>query len=358
VRKRLLALFLIIGAVLLVLPRVELDNPEDIAPGAEVAVSRSADLQSFVPLEAAGAIVIDQATGDLLYEKNARQQLYPASTTKILTALLAIEQGELDSLITVGEEIFLVSDDSSRAGLRIGEQLMMRDLIRALMLPSGNDAAYTIAVQIAREKSGDKSLDNKQAVALFAELMNSRAQQAGAKNSHFVNPDGYHDQRHYTTPWDMALIAREAMQEPFFQETVGMKYYESRGWKNTNQLLDPASPYYYSCATGVKTGYTSAAGHCLVSSASRDGAEVIAVVLKSSETGQWTDSVSLLEKGFDRLQELEAEKAAKEREQREKRERLKRIFVSLTVFVAALLFTGRILVLRRRRKIRRGRRRS
>lgn len=356
-RKRLLFLFFVIGAVLLILPQVELDQPRDVPSGTEVAARGSADLQGFVPLEAAGAIVIDQETGDVLYEKDALQQLYPASTTKILVALLAIEQGELDRLITVGEEVSLISDDSSRAGLRIGEQLTLRDLICALMLPSGNDAAYTIAVQIAREKSGDLSLDSRQAVALFVELMNRRARQAGAKNSHFVNPDGYHDQRHYTTPWDMALIAREAMQETFFRETVAMKYYESRGWKNTNKLLDPASPHYYSSATGVKTGYTSAAGHCLVSSASKDGAEVIAVVLGSSETGQWTDSVSLLEKGFECIQKREAERAAREREQREKRARLKRIFIRFTVFLAALLFTGRVFAVRRRRKGRRSRRR-
>lgn len=264
--------------------------------------------------QAAGAIVIDQENQDVLYEENARQMLYPASTTKILTALLVIEHVDLDEIVTVGDEICMVGTDGSRAGLKTGEQIAIRDLLAGLLLPSGNDAAYTLAVQTARRTSGNHSMNSREAVSCFAEMMNRRARQIGANNSHFVNPDGYHDEQHYTTAFDMALIAREAMKKSIFQEIVNKKSHRMPGkngiWENTNQLLDPESPYYYPASTGIKTGYTKPAGYCLVSSADIEGKGLIAVVLNSSKDGQWKDSIQLLEYGTIKAMQL------RQREQR------------------------------------------
>lgn len=255
--------------------------------------------------QAVGTVVINQKTKDILYEKNAHQRLYPASTTKILTALLVIENEDLDITITVGDEIQLVDADGSRAGLKTGEQITIKDLLAGLMLRSGNDAAYVLAVHTARQISGNNSMNSSESVAYFAELMNRRARKVGARDSHFVNPDGYHDEQHYTTAYDMALIAREAMKKRSFREIVSKKSHLIHGnngelrhcWKNTNRLLDPDSPYHYPAATGIKTGYTKPAGHCFVASADIEGKKIIAVIFNSSKEGKWTDSIQLLDYG-------------------------------------------------------------
>ncbi|MFO7295526.1 MAG: hypothetical protein C0P72_005840, partial [Clostridia bacterium] len=169
---------------------------------------------------------------------------------------------------------------------------------------------------IGRTVAGNPDMPYTEALDKFYELMNKRAAELGATNSHFANPHGYHHQDHYTTAYDLALIAREAMKHEVFREIVQITYMEypdwnevdkndptkkaTRYWVNKNRLLDKNSKeYYYPYATGIKTGYTSQSGHCLVSSASKDGMNLIAVVLKSSKNGQWTDSIKLLEYGFE-----------------------------------------------------------
>jgi len=270
--------------------------------------------QTIKGIQAEGCFLLETNTGKVLYEKNANQKMYPASTTKILTALLAIERGNLKEKVQVGEELNLLQRDGSKARLRKGESLSLADLLRGLMLPSGNDAALTIAVHIARKVSGDGSLSVPDALDKFADLMNERARKAGALDSHFVNPHGYHDPNHYTTPHDMALIAREAMKHDFFREVVKTSKYVLEGegdspekknihkWENTNQLIQKKSPYYYSYSTGIKTGHTSEAGYCLVSSASHGDLDVILVVFKSSYEGRWQDSRKLLEHGLEDFQ--------------------------------------------------------
>jgi len=256
-------------------------------------------------LTAEGAAVIEQNTGKVLYGKQENLRLYPASTTKILTALIAAECSDLDEIITVGEEINMVPWDSSRACLEIGEQISMRDLIYGLLINSGNDAGNTIAVHIARKVSG-KNLSIEEALKYFAELMNKRAKDAGALNSHFMNPHGYHDPDHYTTAYDLAMIGRAAMNNEFFREATAVtamtNHYWSTGeprfWQSKNKLLNKNDPEYYQWATGGKTGYTSAAGHCLVTFASKDGLDLVAVVLKSDNGMQWSETRQLLEYGF------------------------------------------------------------
>ena len=272
------------------------------------------DLEEQPELTAESAILIEQSTGKVLFEKDADKHLYPASTTKILTALLAIEYGNLKDSITVGNEANLCTPDSSKAGLDLQEQITLEELMYGLMLPSGNDAAYTIGVYIGRKISNDPNLSIQEALDKFAELMNQKAIELGAKNSHFVNPHGYHDDNHYTTARDLAIITREAMKHDFFRQVVSTQMFtiedwngvdpkdpnkkEIRYWRNSNALIQQNNKFYYEYATGVKTGYTSKAGQCLVASATKDGLDLISVVLNSTKDGKWTDSISLMEYGF------------------------------------------------------------
>lgn len=255
-------------------------------------------------LEAFAGILIDRDSGALLYAKNAGYRLYPASTTKILTALLALENGDPEEIITVGPEAAMIPADASRAGLRVGDRLTLKELLCALMLPSGSDAAYVLAVHIG---GGGQKTTSREAMANFADMMNRRAAALGACDSHFITPDGFHAPGHYSTPYDMALIAREAMKNPVFREVVALSVYSPREspsshekvkWENTNKLLHTRSSYYMPEADGVKTGTTRQAGYCLISSASRGDKNVIAVVLRSNEVDLYKDSRNFLEFGF------------------------------------------------------------
>lgn len=258
-------------------------------------------------LEAEAAILIDQVTGKILYEKNADKQLYPASTTKILTALLAVEEGNLEDIITVGIEAMMVPVGSSIAGLSVGDQISLGDLVYGLMLPSGNDAAYSIAVYLGRKYTGDQDLSASAALSVFADRMNTRARELGAHNSNFTVPDGFHDADHYTTAHDLALISLAALEHEFLRQVVSTGRYvsetwvgpHSRPWGNTNQLVRTNDKFYFPDATGLKTGYTRQANFCLASSGSRGDLNLIAIVLNTSKDGRWTDSADLMEYGFD-----------------------------------------------------------
>lgn len=257
-------------------------------------------------VDAEAAILIEHRTGKILFQKNADKQMYPASTTKILTALLAIEKGRLDDIITVGIEAMMVPVGSSIAGLSVGDQISLGDLVYGLMLPSGNDAAYSIAVYLGRRHLADPDLSAPEALRVFAELMNQRAQELGAVSSNFSVPDGFHANDHYTTAHDLALIAQAAMNQEFFRLVVGTGRHvpeswigpNSRPWGNTNQLVRTNDKFFYPQATGLKTGYTRQASFCLAASGSNEELDLIAVVLNTSREGRWTDSTKLLEFGF------------------------------------------------------------
>ncbi len=261
-------------------------------------------------LAAQSAVLIDAQSGRVLYEKNAHQRMFPASTTKMMTALLALEYFDLDEVIWVGEEVNLAWTtfrlDAQKAGLLYSQEISMQELLYGLMLVSGSDAAFVIAVNVARRESGDAFLPIDQAVERFCGLMNARARELGALETNFTSPDGYQDSNHYSTAYDLALIARAAMQDDRFQTIVGATFYRPAGsqtdtgiftqaWTNTNRLLDREDAAFYAPATGIKTGTTEEAGYCLVSAAEFDRASAIAVVLDSTQEGVWSDSVSLLE---------------------------------------------------------------
>ena len=260
---------------------------------------------SSITVNAKSAVLIEQGSGKILFEKDGNKRMYPASTTKILTALIAIENGDLDEVITIGDEINLMEQDGSRAWLKIGEKMKLSNLLMGLMLPSGNDAAYTIALNIGRRISNNPSLNKEVAIKVFVDKMNERAKEIGAKDSNFINSNGSHNNDHYSTSYDIALIAREAFRYDFFRQVVNTYTYEglnasnqAHKWENTNKLLNKGSKNYYKYATGIKTGHTTPAGYCLVSSASKDNMDVIAVVLNTSSAGQWGDSKILLDYGL------------------------------------------------------------
>ena len=237
-------------------------------------------------LGARAAVLLEVSTGTILYARNEHQRRAPASTTKIVTALIAVERGGLDEMVQVSREA--AGTRGSSAHLWAGQQLTMLDLLHAMMLPSGNDAAVAVAEHIAGS------------VPAFARLMNQRVRELGARNSLFQNPHGLDAAGHYTTAYDLALITRTAMQYPVFAQIVSTRVHESPSgrWSNTNRLL-----WSYEGTVGVKTGTTDDAGHCLVSAVNRDGLELISVILGSPN--RWTESIQLLEWGFDTFRRLE-----------------------------------------------------
>jgi D-alanyl-D-alanine carboxypeptidase (penicillin-binding protein 5/6) len=265
-----------------------------------------------VDIQAKHALVIDAATGKVVFAKNDRERAYPASTTKILTALIALETGKPDELVTVGAEARPEDPEESRAGLRPGQRLKLYDLVEAALLPSGNDAARTLAVHVARKTEGNPNLGAAEAQKQFVELMNKRARKAGATHSHFVNSTGLHDPDHYSTARDLALIAKAAMENERFRQAVQATGYEAvavngaggavakLSLTNTNQLLQTDSANYFKGANGIKTGFTDQAGYCLVSSVAKNGKKVIAVVLHSTGKDVYPDAAKLLTHGLDK----------------------------------------------------------
>lgn len=277
-----------------------------VADGVHAVTGQSAVASGT--LQAHAAIVIDQDTGKVLYGMNDDQRLEPASTTKMMTALLAIEMADMNAQVMVGKEVLLANPGESSAGLRLGEQLSWRDLLEAMMLPSGNDAARTIAVQLGRQVQSNPSLQEEEAIRVFVQRMNERAEELGLRNTHFMNPHGLHHANHYSSAYDLAVIAKEAMKSKLFRSIVGqtsatVKLVSSdreklKSYTNRNQLLQQRSEYYYEGSTGIKTGFTDEAGYCLVSAAEREGRRMIAVVLHSGSNSVWTDARELLDYGF------------------------------------------------------------
>lgn len=254
-------------------------------------------------IKSEAAILFETSTGNVLYSKNESKKLYPASTTKILTAIIAIENCELDEIVTVSKNaVDLVPNGYSNGGLIAGEQLYVKDLLYALMLNSANEAANVLAEHI----SG--SIDD------FTILMNEKAQELGCTNSNFTNTNGMHDDNHYTTALDLALIANYCMKNDTFREIVSTNTYtlpstnkylrNDRIMKNTNQLINPSSKYYLDSAIGIKTGFTTQAGNCLISSAKKDNIELICVTLKAGSSSKeseyrFSDNKTLLEYGLE-----------------------------------------------------------
>lgn len=257
---------------------------------------------------AAQAVVLyDVGADQILFAENPTGRVEPASLTKLLTALTAWENGGASISYPVSDEIDQIGPNSSIAYLRKGDVLSFEAIVDAVLLSSGNDATYTLAVNVARHSAG-RELSIGDALAHFAGLMNATAAGLGCTDSRFVTVDGYPDPQHYTTAYDMLRIAIAAGENPALQKSVGRRrayhvFLSGRDvvWETTNQLLQPDSPYAYPYATGMKTGSASASSFSLAASAEKDGQRLIALVIGAdSDHSRFAQAVSLLDQGFGR----------------------------------------------------------
>ncbi|MDB6153641.1 MAG: Serine-type D-Ala-D-Ala carboxypeptidase [Chthoniobacteraceae bacterium] len=306
----------------------ELHSQEEEGTQRPTAISKPSSspfhllAEGELPIGSAGAIVLDAYTGATLYEKGADLPLYPASTTKIMTALLVIEAGNLDQEVEIAVEDSKVGESS--LSILPGERFTRRQMLFGLMLKSANDVAHALA------------RDNAGTVEAFAVKMTTRAKELGALNTSFRNPHGLHNPQHFTTARDLAIIGRAAMSQPYFRQVAGTKTYS---WthlrreapakpvalrKASTTRNAPAAPaatpapppgppvmetwalrnhhrmlFEFPGCTGGKTGFTNPAQHTLVTAALRDGREVIAAVMKGSRAGKWEDTRLLLTYGFE-----------------------------------------------------------
>lgn len=238
-------------------------------------------------VSAAGMALFEAESMRLIAADNAHQKAYMASTTKVMTALIVLETCDVDAVVKIPDEA--IGMEGSSIYLARGETMSVRDLLHGLMLTSGNDAAVALAMHAAGS------------VQAFAERMNARAKEIGCQNTHFANPNGLPDEAHYTTAYDLGLIAATAMQNEAFCNIVGQTYHETatgdrpRTFKNKNKLL-----WQYEGGNGVKTGFTKAAGRCLVFSAKRNGMTLVGTLLNAPD--MWKDAEALLDYGFETIE--------------------------------------------------------
>ena len=289
-RRWLAALMALLAALALAQPALAI-TPEDYS-------SKLPQVLTGDHLYSGAALLMDADTGEVLLEKNADKHMYPASTTKIMTLTLALESGiSLDTDIVIPEQAADIPKDSSLVPVYPGDQTTFKDLLYGFMLNSGNDGANAVATLVA----GD--------VAPFVERMNQRARELGCTGTHFVNPHGYHDENHYTTARDLAIMTRHALSLPMFQQIVSTPRYTfnvlrnrepiSFRINNTNLLLNSNSPFYYSGSIGVKTGSHEAAGQCFVGASERDGIRLIAVALNCENSDdKWRDTIRMMNYGY------------------------------------------------------------
>lgn len=250
------------------------------------------------------AILIDAKTGIIIFEKNKDLRLYPASITKIVTALVAIENtNNFNDRITMSHDaIFSLPPGTSNIAMNEDETLTMDEALYAVMLASANEVANAVAEHVGTTSEG------------FIEMMNDEVRRLNLKNTHFMNPHGLHDESHYTTARDMATIMTEAVKNPNFVKYINTTTYtipptekqpEERVMHNSNKLIMPASQFYIEEVVGGKTGFTDQAMHTLVSYAKKDDKELIAVVLKGKKFEPYNDTKLLLDYGFNCFSNVE-----------------------------------------------------
>lgn len=250
------------------------------------------------------AILVELNTDTILYAKNATQKMYPASTTKLMTALLTLENCNLDDIHTfTAAEVNYLPPGSSYIGVRPGESFTIRDCLYALLLPSANEVANGLAVQVAASEAN------------FVDMMNAKAQELGCINTHFSNSNGLHDEEHYTCAYDLYLILQACLNYPDFIEISHSATYVRNAdelsdrvypMANTNNLVRPTTEYYYDKAVCGKTGWTEEAGRCLVTYATNDSSDLICVTMKTETPQQFIDTRTLFEYGFNEFSVVNA----------------------------------------------------
>lgn len=246
------------------------------------------------------AVVYDISLGEIIYQQNEKKLTAPASLTKLITALVALDYLAPGRIITVGEEINLVGENSSVAFLAVGQKYSVKSLIDGLLIPSGNDAAYVLAVNAARVAANDNNLSIEKSVSDFIRLMNDKARSLGCVSTYFCTPDGYDAEGQQTTALDMVKISVEARKNATIRESVAKE--KSGGWVNSNSLVCKSSSLYNECVTGLKTGSTTDAGYCVSVSAEIDSTPYIMVFLGSpTRDGRFRDANMFIDliKGVD-----------------------------------------------------------
>ena len=250
-----------------------MQNPRPVPPGDELS-----------NVTATAAVVMEASTGHVIYARNPDKKMFPASTTKMMTLIMALENGQPDDIVTVGKNAFGV--EGSTLFLETGDKIPLKELLCGMIMHSGNDAAVAVAEHI----DGDTKK--------FAEHMTQRAHELGATKTQFKNPHGLPDENHFTTAYDLATLAAHGYSLENFEEIVSLQektfqcvHDPAKHLRSENQML-----WIYRGGNGVKTGYTDAAGRCLVSAAKRNGVQIVAVVLDSYY--MWNDSIALLDYGF------------------------------------------------------------
>ena len=257
--------------------------------------------ENLLNIYSEAAILIEAKTGKILYDKDIYSRKYPASTTKILTAIIAIEECDLEEKVTASySAVHSVKSGYTIADIQEGETFTVKELLNVLMLQSANEAANILAEHISGSTEG------------FSKLMNQKAKEIGCLDSNFVNANGAHSEEHYSTAYDLVMIAKYCMQNETFRELVKTEecslpttemFEEERVFRNTNSLMQANSRYYYPYCNGIKTGYTTPAKNCLISSSNKNGFELISVILhaESTEDGlsaRYVDTINLFEYGY------------------------------------------------------------
>lgn len=276
-------------------------NLEELAT-SDASSCENTDLWPTGPdIESESAILMDMNTGTVLYSKNMNEELYPASTTKIMTTLLALEHCSLDEVVTFSHNaVFSIEAGSSHIGITEGEQLTMEQCLYGIMLESANEVSNAVAEHVAGS------------IEEFANMMNEKATELGCQNTHFNNANGLPDENHYSSAYDLALIGRAAMQNETFRKITSTTTYtipptnlqeESRPLSNHHKML-PKRLYAYADCIGGKTGYTTVARQTLVTFAKRGDLELVCVVMKVESPNQYKDTAALFDWGFDNFQIL------------------------------------------------------
>ena len=308
--RALLALFLclmILTAPALAADETTAATPDDASQSVDTSAEAAVSAAPEYHANAKAALLIDLNTGRTIYEQDADEQVYPASLTKIMTCLLALENGNLSDVVTITDEAYadLVSG-SSTADLQVGEQLRLEDLLYCMMVESGNEAANAVAAHIGGT------------IEDFVQMMNERAYELGCTHTHFMNPHGLHNESHYTTARDLSLIVQAALKSENFRTITNTAEYtlpatnlsDERVLKTTNMLIfqNSGNRYYYPKAIGIKTGYTTPAGRCVISAARSSGMYLLGIICGAEttvlETGDiqmesFPECINLFNYGFD-----------------------------------------------------------
>lgn len=275
-------------------------------PAAVAAVTEAApiDWQAAEEMDGSHIFVYDCAREEMLYcSTDVRDNLYPASITKLFSAWVALQYLEPQQEVTAGPELGLLQPGSSTAYIAYGSRLTAEMIIEGMLLPSGNDAAYVAAAAAGRVIAGDDALPAAQAVEVFVAEMNRQAEALGLTGTHFENPDGYHADGHYSCPADLAVMGTLALESEVItrfvrcrSDSVRFASGETCTWTNTNRLIKPESDYYCPAAIGLKTGYTSQAGCCLLAAFETDSGPLLVGIFGSEgKTSRYENAVKLME---------------------------------------------------------------